>query len=218
MPKGIKGFQKGQDMPWLKGKRLTKRQFSEQAIENIRQAALKERAIPNGKLFHKGSVIMPEHREALNEAIRTKRRSYAGIGNPNFGKEHSEETLQKISASVLASDTLERRERMSQAAKDYDFSGARNGNWKGGRWSLGIGYPSSFNHIKDTIRERDGYMCQMCGIPQVLCCQLANKALDVHHRDGNHFNTEPDNLITLCRSCHKIADAKLKAGKEMILV
>jgi len=43
-----------------------------------------------------------------------------------------------------------------------------------------------------------------------------NYELDVHHRDGNRFNNNEGNLITLCRSCHKIAEAKLRAEKEVM--
>ena len=212
MPKGIKGFQKGY-LPWNKGKhRQRRRQFSEQARENIQQAALKQRAIPNGKPFHKGFVITPEHREVLNESIRTKRRSYIGAGNPNFGKKASEETLQRISEGVLASDTPERRKRMSEAAVAYDFSGSRNGNWRGGRWSLWV-YPSDFNNIKESIRERDGYTCQICGATEN---GTNDYELDIHHKDGNRFNNSEDNLVTLCRSCHRIAEVNLRAEKEVM--
>lgn len=26
---------------------------------------------------------------------------------------------------------------------------------------------------------------------------------DIHHKDGNHQNNNPENLMKLCRSCHK---------------
>lgn len=150
---------------------------------------------------------------AWTEEKRAKRsRQYSGAGNPNFGKKHSKETRQKISKAVQLADTPERRERMSEAAKAYGFSGSRNGNWKGGRWSLWI-YPHEFNVIKESIRERDNHICQHCGIANN---ETNNYELDVHHMDGNRFNNDPNNLITLCRSCHKFADAKLKAGREVV--
>jgi len=27
--------------------------------------------------------------------------------------------------------------------------------------------------------------------------------LVVHHKDGNKYNQDPDNLVTVCRSCHR---------------
>lgn len=51
--------------------------------------------------------------------------------------------------------------------------------------------------IKEMIRERDDYRCQVCG--------KTNGKLDVHHiiprRDGGQDSM--DNLITVCDGCHK---------------
>ena len=36
------------------------------------------------------------------------------------------------------------------------------------------------------------------------CCEICGKpnARDVHHKDGNYQNNNPDNLMRICRSCH----------------
>ena len=47
--------------------------------------------------------------------------------------------------------------------------------------------------FKRSIRERDHYLCQIC---------LHGKGIDVHHIDYNKQNCNPENLITLCESCH----------------
>jgi 5-methylcytosine-specific restriction endonuclease McrA len=46
---------------------------------------------------------------------------------------------------------------------------------------------------RDTIRERDGNRCTICGL---------SHDLHVHHRDGDSTNDHPQNLITLCGYCH----------------
>lgn len=55
------------------------------------------------------------------------------------------------------------------------------------------------NALKEQIRFRDKYTCQMCG-----CSQIENgRQLDIHHIDYNKKHSEPNNLISLCRECHK---------------
>lgn len=50
--------------------------------------------------------------------------------------------------------------------------------------------------LRRSIRERDKYVCQICGKPQ------GDKALAVHHIDYDKKNCNPVNLISLCHSCH----------------
>ena len=50
--------------------------------------------------------------------------------------------------------------------------------------------------LKRSIRERDRYVCQICGKQQ------EDVAHSVHHIDYNKKNCNPENLITLCNSCH----------------
>ena len=84
-----------------------------------------------------------------------------------------------------------------------------------------------FDGMKELILKRDGYKCVKCG-------SISN--LNVHHKDhsGNQKkpNNSPDNLITLCDTCH-ISEHKisrwnndevrhenkhcLNCGKEMIV-
>lgn len=71
------------------------------------------------------------------------------------------------------------------------------------------GYGSDWPHIRDAIRERDNYTCQYCGIGE------DGRAHDVHHltplRDfGDDLESahDPLNLITLCRSCHSLAESR----------
>ncbi len=69
-------------------------------------------------------------------------------------------------------------------------------------WKNGLSnepYPLLFNNeLKSSIRQRDGYKCRLCGVPQCECEQ----PLPVHHIDYDKNNCEPQNLITLCNGCH----------------
>jgi len=60
-------------------------------------------------------------------------------------------------------------------------------------------YPNEFNNVlRENIRQRDDYKCQLCGVPQIECEQR----LSVHHIDYNKKNNKSNNLISLCFNCH----------------
>ncbi len=58
-------------------------------------------------------------------------------------------------------------------------------------------YPVEWStSLRRRIRERDAFTCQECGEIE------DGQRHDVHHIDYDKYNLNPDNLITLCRSCH----------------
>lgn len=77
------------------------------------------------------------------------------------------------------------------------------------RWNGGKSfepYGPEFNRtLKEKIRKRDGYICQICGTRQ----SDLNRKLAIHHIDKNKQNNFFRNLISLCDSCH----IKLHNGK-----
>ena len=76
-------------------------------------------------------------------------------------------------------------------------SGPEHYNWKGGCKPWYGEYPVEFDEaLRLQIRERDGFTCQLRYEPE------NGRAHDVHHIDMDKQNSGPDNLITLCRSCH----------------
>lgn len=76
----------------------------------------------------------------------------------------------------------------------------RNGihpNWQGGKSFEPYGI--EFNKkLKEQIRQRYNFTCQECGFTQ----EKLGYKLHVHHIDFNKKNNNPNNLISLCRSCH----------------
>jgi len=70
-------------------------------------------------------------------------------------------------------------------------------------WCGGMSKPQQYTDdwtdtLKESIKQRDHYECQICGIHQD---ELA-KSLHVHHIDYIKDNCNPTNLIALCPSCH----------------
>ncbi len=80
-------------------------------------------------------------------------------------------------------------------------AGEKHPNWRGGVTKYG--YSFNFNkELKELIRKRDNYECQMCGCSQEKCQEEHNEKLCVHHINYNKKNNNPDNLISLCKRCH----------------
>ena len=69
-------------------------------------------------------------------------------------------------------------------------------------WKGGISfepYPMNWtNYLRESIRKRDSYICQLCGVHQ----DELNYKLHCHHIDYDKDNLDPNNLISLCRNCH----------------
>src|SRR3989337_2208278 len=57
---------------------------------------------------------------------------------------------------------------------------------------------------KQQILERDNYTCQDPN------CEHKSNTLDAHHIDYDKKNNIPENVITLCRSCHMKTNGKNK--------
>lgn len=68
-------------------------------------------------------------------------------------------------------------------------------NWQGGK-SFEPYTIDWTNNLRISIRERDKYTCQICNEKQ------GDRAHHIHHIDYNKLNCNPNNLITLCHSCH----------------
>lgn len=133
----------------------------------------------------KGKTRSEEYRKHISEAKK-------GKPSPMKGKHFSEESKKKMSK-------IKKGKHLSEETKKK-LSGENNHNWKGGKSFEP--YPMDWtNDLREAIRKRDDYVCQMCGIHQD---ELKgwNKKLDIHHIDYDKDNLDPKNLITLCKSCH----------------
>lgn len=166
----------------------------------------------------KGIPLSKEHKNKIrlsrlgtHSSIETKLK----ISKSSKGKILSKETKLKMSKShrgkVFSKET---KLKMKEAKKNYipwnkgisccedtkqKLSEAQKGikgwNWQGGKSfeEYSIDWTKT---LRRSIRERDKYTCQICSIQQ------GDLVFDIHHRDYNKKNCNPNNLITLCRSCH----------------
>jgi 5-methylcytosine-specific restriction endonuclease McrA len=150
------------------------------------------------------------HNKETRAKMRANHKGMTGL-HPT---EETKAKMRKAQQGKVAS--LETRQKMSQHMKgkyageaNYffgkHFTGESHPNWRGGiRFEP---YSKEFNkELKLLIRVRDGFTCQLCGMPE---CEN-NKALTSHHIDYNKKNSLPNNLISLCNSCN----AKVNFNRE----
>jgi predicted restriction endonuclease len=104
--------------------------------------------------------------------------------------------------------TAKARARMSISQKRRFEDPTRHPRWMGGI-SMEP-YAWTFNaELKEEVRRRDNYRCQVCGVPQTEC----KNPLYVHHVDYDKKNSDPDNLISLCPSCHTRTNANRESWR-----
>jgi 5-methylcytosine-specific restriction endonuclease McrA len=72
-----------------------------------------------------------------------------------------------------------------------------DGEWVvGGKYGAARSRGKDWRYAKAYVLERDDYTCQQCDV---------RENLEVHHWEPYFisFDNSPDNLVTLCRSCHQ---------------
>ena len=84
----------------------------------------------------------------------------------------------------------------SLRCRNIGKQGEKASTWMGGK-SFEPYLPEFNNALKKRIRQRDGYVCQICRKQQV------HRALSVHHVDYDKTNNNETNLISLCLTCHR---------------
>lgn len=99
---------------------------------------------------------------------------------------------------------------------EYNGQQSKKGQRKGNSYKP-ANYYISFNHcitsfklreklIRDGIKEKK---CELCGLSYWFGKELP---LELHHKDGNHYNNELSNLEILCPNCHSVQEGN--AGKN----
>jgi len=118
-----------------------------------------------------------------------------GKNHPMFGKHHSPEAIEKMSAA---------KKRYLKAHPDA-LTGENNPNWQGG--ISNFPYAFVFNEaFKQMVCNRDGNVCQLCGKTK----EQEGKNLCVHHiyYDKNNECENPDEFVALCRRCNSKVNAR----------
>jgi DNA-directed RNA polymerase subunit RPC12/RpoP len=56
--------------------------------------------------------------------------------------------------------------------------------------------------LKESIRQRDNYICQNCGMTEKEHLIVYDRILTIHHIDYDKQNCKEDNLLSLCSQCN----------------
>lgn len=144
-----------------------------------------------------GKEFTTERRKKISEALKGKKCPWAKNNPQTYKKgEHPKTEWKKghIPVAPFPKGHIPWNKGKPFMAKE------KHPLWKGGI-SLDP-YPDDWtNDLKESIRKRDHYICQLCGIHQDELEGRFQK-LDIHHIDYDKDNLNPRNLISLCRSCH----------------
>lgn len=129
-------------------------------------------------------------------ARKGKRHGMFGKPSAFKGKHHSEITKEKISeGNKNKVMTKEARRKMSLAAGGTGIPHENND------------YPIEYtNYLRQKIRKRDNYICQLCNITEEEYLSIYNTVLDAHHIDYDKQNNLEENLICLCHKCNMKAN------------
>jgi len=148
---------------------------------------------------HKKRGTKPPSRKGVKLSNEHKRK----LSKAHKGKKLSEETKKRMSIAKKGKPNGREGVRLSKKTKikiSKSVSKENHPNWQGGKsfeeYSFGW-----TDDLRDSIRKRDNYICQLCGIHQDELVDSYTK-LDVHHIDYDKNNLDPNNLISLCRKCH----------------
>jgi hypothetical protein len=96
--------------------------------------------------------------------------------------------------------TAERLKQLWQTPEYRKLQISKKVGEKSHLWRGGISfehYTHEFNsQLKEAIRLRDSFTCQLCKLPE------NDRKHCIHHIDYNKKNSDPKNMITLCINCH----------------
>lgn len=162
---------------------------------------------------HKKNKIEGTKKSWENDFQRKEEMSkrMSGENNPAKRPEVREFLSKKMKERIITDETKNKISKIVEELwKNQEYidkhCGENHPQWIGGLSE----YPKEFNNkLKEMIRQRDNYQCQLCFKFQ----DKLDTRLDVHHIDYDKKNCNEDNLISLCKRCHRRTNNKKDRNK-----
>ena len=121
-------------------------------------------------------------RESISYAEVIKKLGYSKSGS-----------IHEILKTYLEENNIDTSHFLSQAhnKNKFDYERFQNGN------------AIKTKHMHDALEALRGHKCESCGLEIWLDQPIP---LEIHHKDGNHLNSDLSNLVLLCPNCHACTD------------
>jgi len=172
-----------------------------------------EKDVKEGNKYINGHNNWNKGKKGLQKAWNKGKKweEMSGENNPMFGKEHSEETKQKISAVLkgrrssrkgcnLSKETKMKISKANKGKKAWNkgkeyiqIKGQKNHNWSGGCYSY-------WHDLAWKMFGKD--CCQRCKITNDEHIKIFGKRLHMHCENHEYSKLEVDNWECLCNKCH----------------
>jgi 5-methylcytosine-specific restriction endonuclease McrA len=166
--------------------------------------------------YWKGKKLSDETRKKMSDVRKGKRfseKSKKKMSDSHKGYIMPESQKKKIS-EVLKKMFKEGKLKIKGCVLEYSKDPKKHHRYIDGR-SYIVGpsrYGDDWDAIRMLIYVRDNFKCQECGINMHESKQKYGTVLHIHHKIPflKSWDNSPNNLITLCVSCHRKAENKIK--------
>lgn len=198
-------------IPWNKG--ISRTKVEKEKISNTRKQRIKEGKIKISEETRKKISKANKGKKKHSEEFKKKQSEKMKKNNPMKNSETIKKHIETCRINGVY-DRLSKRFKTNNPTKNPETikkiidanSGEKAHNWQGGK-SFEPYSPEFNKQLKEKMRKRDNYRCQQCFRHQDELTKntktgLKPCKLHIHHIDYNKQNNNPENLVSLCSSCH----------------